>query len=249
MTPTNKACRNINKDAVTIHRLLGSSMNDPKGLEKKLQNLDYIFVDEVSMVKEVFYSIFSTMKSIKPSLKFIIAGDARQLSSVCDRVNFDYINSRILFELCDGNRLLLSKCRRSGDKLFNVSLAVDGLDVFSYPKTNEDLSICFTNKKRITINNHWMKIKAPVDAPRVNKLSYDPNSQDMWLYTGLPLIARVNNKQHDIANNETFTVFHIDDKQIKVKDGDIEKLFLFMKLLSSLIRPIVSRRTKLKARQ
>lgn len=34
-------------------------------------------------------------------------------------------------------------------------------------------------------------------------LGYDPNSQDMLVFEGLPLIARINWKGHEIVNNET----------------------------------------------
>jgi len=61
-------------------------MGDTKALKKQIENKD---------------------------LKFIIAGDSRQIDPVNDRVRFDYLSSRTLHELCDGNRLLLTKCRRS----------------------------------------------------------------------------------------------------------------------------------------
>ena len=62
------------------------------------------------------------IKEMKPNVKFIIAGDFNQLPPVNDRIgeNFNYKNSQALKELCDFNKLELSKCRRSDDKLFEM---------------------------------------------------------------------------------------------------------------------------------
>lgn len=70
-------------------------------------NLDYIIVDEVSMVQEIFFKVFTTLKKIKPTLKFIFSGDARQLEPVRPRVKFEYKDSLVFNELCDGTRLQL----------------------------------------------------------------------------------------------------------------------------------------------
>ena len=42
---------------------------------RRIKNIDYIFIDEISMVKEIFYQLFIALKLHKPSLKFIISGD------------------------------------------------------------------------------------------------------------------------------------------------------------------------------
>ena len=73
---------------------------------------DYIFVDEISMMKEQFYKFLIYIKTKKPDIIFILVGDYNQLSPVCDRINnIDYKNRMALYELCDGNRLELTKCR------------------------------------------------------------------------------------------------------------------------------------------
>ena len=65
----------------------------------------------------------NAISNIKHSGKFIIAGDFAQLLPVKDRIeNCDYKNSLALHELCDGNRLELTKCRRSDAVLFNMLL-------------------------------------------------------------------------------------------------------------------------------
>ena len=79
--------------------------------------------------------------------------------------------------------------------------------------------IAFTNKKRMAINKMEMDktIKQKkVKALELEGLCYDPNSQDVRLCAGMPVIARKNSKELNIFNNETFII-----KSIKLKDNII----------------------------
>ncbi len=60
-------------------------------------DLDYIFVDEVSMLGEVFYKFLMMIMKIRPNIKFIISGDYDQLKAVNDRISpkTDYANSAL----------------------------------------------------------------------------------------------------------------------------------------------------------
>ena len=107
MAPTNLAAFNIK--GTTIHKFVSKL--------KKMENLynmnyDYLFVDEISMVKEIFYKFLIMIKTMKPSMKFIIVGDFNQLPPIKDRIDvfhedFDYSNSIALKELCKYNKLEL----------------------------------------------------------------------------------------------------------------------------------------------
>ena len=73
-------------------------------------------------------------------------------------------------------------------------------------------NISFTNKKRMEIN----KIKMDEEVRRkkikpleLKALDYDPNSQDVRLCEGMPVIARRNNRDLNIYNNETFIIKEI----------------------------------------
>ena len=102
LATTNKAARIIN--GKTIHMFAATCTSK---YVKEL-NVDYIFIDEVSMMHEKFYKFFIMIKKMKPLIKFVIAGDFEQLLPVKDRVeNCDYKNSVALFELCDGLRVQL----------------------------------------------------------------------------------------------------------------------------------------------
>ena len=93
------------------------------------------------------------------NIKFIIAGDFQQLLPVNDRIECDYKISPALYELCDGQRLQLSKCRRSNDSLFNI-LDITNLNKKDFNKSTNKLymnNLCFTNLKRKEINNLMME--------------------------------------------------------------------------------------------
>jgi hypothetical protein len=89
LAPTNKAARII--DGRTIHKF-ATKTQSTKALDQ-LQ-VDYIIVDEISMVPEKFYKFFISMKRVKPNLKFIVVGDFGQFLPVKDRLEgCDYMGS------------------------------------------------------------------------------------------------------------------------------------------------------------
>ena len=116
VAPTNKAARVVN--GKTIHKFVLANSSRKIMSDNKYE---YLFIDEISMVCEHFYKFFITLKRLKPDLKFIIAGDFLQLLPVNDRVLCDYKKSPAMYELCDGQRLQLSRCRRADDELFNLT--------------------------------------------------------------------------------------------------------------------------------
>jgi 5-methylcytosine-specific restriction protein A len=225
LAPTNKACRLI--DGETMHRF--SVMATSSYIRET--KIKYIFIDEVSMMPEMFYKFFIVLKRMRPDIKFIIAGDFAQLLPVKDRVeNCDYKNSLALFELCDGNRLELTKCRRSDATLFNMLLP-ENINKITREDFKNELTtrhISFTNKKRIETNHYEMEkmIKRKKVKPlELKKLAYDPNSQDVMLCAGMPIISRKNNKELNIYNNETYTIKAIKKSEdiIIVADDDKEQ--------------------------
>ena len=68
LCPTNKACLVI-KDAMTLCKFSNKFKN--KHTIKNL-NIDYVFVDEISMVHEIYYKFLLIIKQLKPKVRFII---------------------------------------------------------------------------------------------------------------------------------------------------------------------------------
>jgi len=225
LCPTNKAALII-PDAETIHKF---KTRISKSTYLKNNNIDYVFIDEISMVHEVFYKFFMVMKRMKPDIKFIISGDYKQLLPVNDRYNGTYKNSPALFELCDGNRLELNNCRRADDKLFKLCQDVSKVDKSLFNKNFEKLNLCYTNKKRIEINRYIMNkmiAKHKKKGVALQKLPNIEHSQDVNLFVGMPIISYKNCKQLDIVNNESFKIIDIVDDYIIFSNGRATKYYI-----------------------
>lgn len=225
LTPTNVSALLIGGQ--TIDKFGHSHLNNSKSINK-LKSKEYIFIDEVSMMRELFYSIFLSVKFHHPHIKFIISGDFNQLEPVNDRATFNYENSKALHELVDGNKVLLTLCRRSDDRLFNLcknikenkphkigDLCKSGIKTYK--------NICFTNKCRREVNeecmNRFLQEHSEYKTYDVSGLSYDKNTQNYTLCKGMPLISRLNMKSVDVLNNEMFVCDKINENDIEVSNG------------------------------
>ncbi len=150
LTPTNVSALLIN--GTTLDKFVYSFTSGGKTMSKKYSKIKYIFVDEISMVKCLFYQVLLTLKHFNPNIKFIISGDFYQLPPVMDKVQKEGIDdtkiyeySRALFELVDGMKLTLNKCKRSDDTLYNLC------EELKYGKNVNTLS--FTNRSYESYKN------------------------------------------------------------------------------------------------
>jgi hypothetical protein len=210
LATTNKAARVIK--GMTIHRFV--KRHTPKII--KSMELDYIIVDEISMMHEMFYHYLTVLKKVKPNLRFILIGDFNQLPPVNDRVKVeDYENGIALHDLCNSNRLKLSKCRRADDVTFKM---VHPDNILNLKKTDFGNQyamkhLAYTNATRIKINDKLMKKVAQQKSGKkplkLAKLEFDSNSQSVQLLGGTPIIAHTNNDELEIFNNETYTIKEI----------------------------------------
>jgi 5-methylcytosine-specific restriction endonuclease McrA len=114
LAPTNLAALLIN--GTTIHKFSCKLKKFKSFMEMKL---DYLFVDEVSMLHSNFYKILMIIKKLK-NCKLIISGDFNQLDVINDLQKYNYKDASILKELCDNNILKLTNCRRANSILFNL---------------------------------------------------------------------------------------------------------------------------------
>ena len=188
------------------------------------------------MISEQFLKFFSTFKRMKPDVKFLLCGNFEQLLPVCDRVkDADYEGSPVIFELSDGNRINLSKCRRSDDKIYNMCLPenIENIKPSDYGNKLCKTNLCFTNETRKNVNQCLMKrFSKNKHNTKVEKLVYDDNSQDAILYKGLPIISRkTTNIQTDddkvhICKNEIFKIKRLsnDKSTIDIISPDNENI-------------------------
>jgi hypothetical protein len=162
----------FSKSSVTTHKF-ATTIQSTKALDQL--KLDYIFVDEISMVPEKFYKFFISMKRVKPNLKFIVVGDFGQFLPVKDRVEgCDYMGSCALWELCDGQRLQLTTFRRGkGRELYNIISNPEKLKQVKATDFNKQFTerhLCFTNAKRKWVNSRMME-REEKKASRNNMIS------------------------------------------------------------------------------
>ena len=84
------------------------------------------------------------------------------------------------------------------------------------------MNLCHTNSTRRTLNDtcmrRFIKETKPKKTLSLNKLIFDKNSQDITISTGMPIIARVNRKSLEIANNECFTIDELTDEEIIISN-------------------------------
>jgi AAA domain len=144
LAPTNLEAINIK--GTTVHKFVSK-------IEKmdSLFNLDvdYLFIEEKSILQEIFYKFFIMIKRIKPNLKFIIAGDFNRSPPVKDRIGekFNYSNRQALLELCDLNKFQLSKCRRSDCFVVDFD-TIENIKKESFKSNLSLTDLALTNKKR-----------------------------------------------------------------------------------------------------
>ena len=235
LAPTHKALRVIStNEGSTIHRFV--NMFNSLGYDM-LKGIEYIIVDEMSMIKEMFFNIFSKIKR-NTDIKFIFAGDFKQLAPVCDRKeNFNYEDAHLMHELCDGTKMLLSKCRRSDTELFDICTNVLKVKQGDFGKKECNRSICFTNATRKSKNQYWMEktIKdGNLDHTLIESDAKLPLTQDIYAYVGLPLVCCYTSKKYDIANSETFTIKKVTHSAIVIEsdEGELVKTIPFTDVCS-----------------
>ena len=222
LAPTNLAALII--DGMTLHKF-ATKIRKYETLKNK--TFQYIFVDEISMMKEIFYKFLLMIKKVKPDVKFILTGDYNQLLPINDRIEYDdYGNSPALFEICDSNKILLTKCRRSSKELFEL-LQIDNIqnlektDFNTTPLIMTDLHLAYTNRKRKEINDIMMKDvykSKHYKGLKLEALKFDENSQDVILNKHTPVIAKINSEEIGIVNNERFEIIKYDTLQITMKN-------------------------------
>jgi hypothetical protein len=245
-SPTNKGARII--DGVTIDSMYYTLKKNKSALNK-FKKIDVIIIDEVSMMQERFYNLFISIKKASPNTRFIITGDFDQLPPVKDAWTGDYKNSSGLFELCGGNRLQLTKNRRSDSRLFDLAKNVENVKISDYPVTQETyLNIAYKHETRIRVNKICLMqfLEEEVDADDVRlfipKDPKNPKTQDVTLTLGVPVVCHTtrNNKKektkcNGFLNSERFEVQQIEkdmitlvgegDREVQIKSSEFHKYF------------------------
>ena len=230
VSPTNKGARLISGD--TIHSYYYKFNRSKKMILQLLEKVDYIFIDEVSMMLEKFYTLFIMIKRALPNIKFIISGDFGQLPPVKDSWTGDYETSVGLWSLCDGNKIHLTEYRRGDKELFNLLVNIRKGDLSSVtvedfkPTKETYLNIAYTHFTRISVNKDCMErfiLEHKKPYIFIDKDIKNPKTQDVKLCETMPVIAHKTNKKLNIINSESYNITSMKDNKITMtnKGNDI----------------------------
>lgn len=233
LAPTNMASCQLK--GTTIHKFLAidEELNVCQKYIKKLVSLDYVIVDEISMVGTDILGLFQLCKQNSTKTKFIFVGDFRQLPPVGEESK-DFENSYIMKWLCSNNKLELNINKRSDSIMTDLSLKVFDTgevskeDYGKFDRWDTDIHLTFSNKTRRYVNQNLMqkyKTENSVVIPATDE-DYDHNKycQDVILGVGTPVMACHNMKKYNIYNNKYFTVDSFQDEWINLKDEEGEIL-------------------------
>lgn len=245
---TNKAALNIK--GKTIHKFLKMDMdgNISKELIDKIKGkIECIIVDEISMINKKLWKRLVEVKRATNAM-FILIGDHRQCAPV-ENENYNkidnYFNHPAVKYLANYNKVELTVRHRYDEQLWNLLEDVEVVDVSKFQSKVHKRNICFYNSTRTEVNKMLMNQFKPDNATKINELQNDEYSQDVYIYQGLPVIARKTMGNGDVmVNNETFTITSIVDDEItfsttrpdennkpsehtiKCKVNEFQKLFL-----------------------
>ena len=224
-SPTNKGARLIG--GKTIHSLYYKFKSYKRALFDIMEKVDYVFIDEVSMMTKDFYQLFLLIKRYFPQMKFIIAGDFGQLPPVKDNWTGDYENSPAMHGLCDGNRIKLIKCRRADRELFELCRSVESIDMSKFTPTEDTyLNLAYTHETRMKINRQCMnRFLGDEKGTFIAKDPKNPKTQNVMLTKGMPIIAHTTDKKLNILKSQTFTLTHVCGKFFTIINEDVTMNF------------------------
>jgi len=228
---TNKASLNIGGQ--TIHSFLNLNIEgdiDINKINNSIKNIDIIIVDEISMINNELWYYLELIKELKPSIKFILVGDFKQLPAI-EEFDVDYINQPFFKELVGYNHINLTIDYRNDGELKEFSRDYNNNDIIKklkphkFPITN----FCYTNNKRkeinSIINNHIFNNIISEEEPVLlikKEERPDEYNNDIYIYKDLKIICCKTKKAKDTDvywfNNEYFNVVNVDiiNKKINI---------------------------------
>ena len=219
LAPTNKAALNIGGS--TIHKFLKMTKEgyiSPKLLKLVKERYQYIIVDEISMITKDLWKRLCLLKQ-ETDITFLLLGDEKQCPPVENEKIDDYFNHPAVKYICNYNKNVLDVRKRYDEKLYNVLEDVDSVNVDDFPILETPRNICYYNRTRIHVNKLWNdKLKKDGDL-FIPENVLDEYTQDMYVYVGMPIIAKKTKHDGDgllFANSETFTIGDIDTEYISM---------------------------------
>ena len=241
---THKASRNL-PNGITLHKLFGIDIENNITSHTKFEKIDYIIVDEMSMINTFFYDNLVSLKRGYPNIKFILCGDFNQLPPVGEeRINFK--NKRVLFDICE-YKLTIKVNKRvtdNGQEFYELmEKSLKGEQIILPSSSMKDINICYKNKTRKIINNVKMLENRGEDYITItkNEDEDEPNAQETYLYIGLPLLCKgrkLKNKElmkGELTNGDIVKIDSINKEHNSVTISRNDEMFIEIKINKNFI--------------
>ena len=191
--PTNKATLNLKGS--TIHKFLNMDIEGNVSTKKMnyiKNNVQYIFVDEISMITKELWRRLAFVKQAT-GIKFLLIGNDKQLPPVEDDKIEDYFNHPAVKYLCNNNTNVLTVMKRFNSELKEHLNNVEKVDIRKFPFKETQINIAYTHKTRMAINKKWNDKIKKSDALHLPLIEGDEkHGQDIYIYQKFLLIARKN---------------------------------------------------------
>ena len=211
-SPTWKAARN---------GIGGSSLyslfSDMKHKRKTLNGVDWIIIDEISMMSQNYYGLLLILKKQYPTIKFILSGDFHQLPPVKEQSRR---YSHALFDLVEGIQWEFPKNWRCDEELLRDSRILRNggeLGIQGYAFDKRRINLVKTNRLRKIINQRLNDEESTGKSYTTIEPTGNRLTQPMKLFKGVPLMAIRTQEDDNIYNSERWDVVRVDFKDKEKK--------------------------------
>ena len=205
-------------------------------IQKIKENIEYIIVDEVSMVNSKLWSLLYQVYR-ECNVIFLLVGDWKQIEPVEPDVKpFNYLEHPAVLSLSKNTIINLEVVYRYDNKLKEISKDVDSIKIKDFSNKITKHNLCYTNKKRKEINNIVMDM---VNKNNKEDIYYIPKFklhkkkeekekdfiirnntskyQDIYISKGMPVISCITKEGGAVAvNNEEFIIHDINKEKIEL---------------------------------
>jgi hypothetical protein len=205
---------------------------------------DVLCVDEVSMIDPYIYTHLNTIIN-HARCQCLFAGDWSQLPPVLSQYMGSPVHSMRdmpwLKERCGFNRLVLTECVRSDQRLhvFYSAVAreihVDIQDIVQlahrqFPRIADDapINLVHSHVRRIAIIRDLQEKIRPAHAIWVEPVKSNAahnHPQPLWLWEGMDLICST--RSHNLRNQWTYKLVYLSDTEAHMKSPTSDKIHKF----------------------
>lgn len=243
---TNQACRLLKGQ--TFHKTFNIGQNKThfnrrSAKYQTLSNLDYLIVDEVSMITYRLWQQLLVCKKEFPQLKIMLLGDFDQLPPV-ESEDITYEDKLIVKEIADFRCITFTKNMRSDEELFDVyrRALFDGMmpKKLYKPRSCSYINLCYTHARRKRIITECLE-RWFVERDGVEVLKYSDycdysklrnpdllqyHQPDFKVSKDMVVISKSNDPKSGYYNSERYVVTNFNEREITITNKDDDEIVI-----------------------